>query len=131
MMKYYKNYLLYIITISMIFLSACVQLKGKFACKSQLDDHYRKMDANHEIKSDEKINWVYVFDKFSGKHKIGVIILKKEIVWIDVLSWHDEVTPSENIIYGTIEDFQDGKYKIILTENDKEFDEQRFIVYSD
>jgi len=131
MMKYYKPYLVYIITISMMFLAACGQLEGKFAYKSQLDDHYRKMDANHEIKSDEKVNWVYVFDKFSGKHKIGVIILKKEIVWIDVLSWHDEVTPSENIIYGTIEDFQDGEYKIILTENDKAFDEQRFIVYTD
>lgn len=115
----------------MIFLSACGQLKGKFACKSQLDDHYRKMNNNHEIKSDEKIKWVYVFDKFSGKHKIGVIILKKEIVWVDVLSWQDVVTPTENIIYGTIEDFQDGEYKIILTENDEAFDEQRFIVYTD
>jgi len=130
-MKYYKYYLVYIIAFSMIIFTSCGQLKGTFAYKSQLDDHYRKMDANHEIKSDQIVNWVYVLDKFSGKHKIGVIILKKEVVWVDILSWHDDVTPSENIIYGTIEDFQDGEYKIILTENDEAFDEQRFIVYTD
>lgn len=112
-----------------ILLLSCGRLEGNFAYKKQLDDHYRKMGARPQFHMDDRVKWVYVFEKFRGSHEIGVILLKKEVVWIDVLSWHETIRPKNNIIYGTIENFEEGEYKIILTENDKVFAEQHLLIY--
>lgn len=125
----YKKYSIYIIVLSCLVFTSCGKLDGTFAFKKKIDHHYRKMQAQPQFHKNESVQWVYVFKKFRGKHKIGVILLKKEVVWIDVLSWHDTINQRNKIIYGSIENFEAGEYKILLTEKDKMFAEQHFTIY--
>jgi hypothetical protein len=121
----------YIIIIFAFILSGCLKLKGEFAFKKIIDDKYRTVDGLLEIEKNEKINWVYVFKKIRGRHNVLVTLYKKEIVWSDISNRTENISETNNIIYGTIEKLSDGTYKIVLSEANKIIDGKEFAVFTE
>ena len=114
-----------------LIIPGCVKLGGEFAFKKSVDDKYRKIDCPLEFEKTDKIKWVYIFNDIKRRYSIGVSLLKKEIVWVDISNRVVEIKPEDKIIYGDIEDLTDGTYKIILTESGKIIKEIGFIIFSD
>jgi len=107
----------------------CGELSGQFGFKTFMDQAYKKVASVPEFPGNERIQWVFVFDEVKGKHSVGVIIQKKEIVWADVVKETKWITKERNIIYGTIENYAEGEYKILILENNKIIGKQDFLVY--
>jgi hypothetical protein len=89
------------------------------------------MDNPLEFEKNEKINWVYIFKDVRGVQNIGVTLLKKEIVWVDISNKAEQISELNKVIYGKLENLSDGNYKIILSQANKVIDEREFIIYSD
>lgn len=119
------------IIILSIFLSACSKLKGEFAFKTLFDDTYRRLDRIPEFKEEEDVDWVYVFNDVRGSHRIGVALMKKEIVWVDINTSLVDINETKGIIYGEIQDLEEGRYKILLTGKDSILDEVEFIIFNE
>jgi hypothetical protein len=125
-----KKKIFSIIFIAYVF-SGCGQLKGEFAIKNRFEDKYRKVNSSLELEKNEKIKWVYIFSNVREELQIGVVLLKKEIVWVDMDSRTEKISPSKKIIYGEIVNLSDGEYKITLAHSEKIVDELGFTVFSD
>lgn len=112
-MNFCKRNLFYLL----LFLLSCGNLKGEFAIKTLTDQCYRKIDVkNPQFNSSEKIKWVYKLESISRKKRIGVMILKKDISWIDISRKSDYVDAEKPAIYGEIYGLPPGHYRIMLTE---------------
>jgi hypothetical protein len=111
--------------------NGCIKLRGEFAFKKFIDDQYKKMDGPLEFEKSEKINWVYIFKDVRGVQNIGVTLLKKEIVWVDISNKAEQISGLNKVIYGKLENLSDGNYKIILSQANKVIDEREFVIYSD
>lgn len=109
----------------------CAKLKGDFGFKSPFDDHYKKISKTPEFKADERRDWVFVFKNVSESFDAGVFIMKKEIVWAEVTHYTQKITKEGNVVYGTIENLPEGRYKIVITAGKDFISEREFIVYSD
>ncbi len=92
-------------------------MKGEFAIKKFGEEYYRKIDnKNHQFNSSERINWVYKLGSAGGRTRVGVILLKKDISWIDISRKSDYVDTEKPAIYGEIYGLPPGNYRILLTE---------------
>ena len=114
----------------------CQKLNGEFAFKLPEDKSYKLLLSKFEFSSTEEVDWIYKFNSISSKRiEIGVIILKMEIGWIDILTLTDYIDPEKNIIYGKLKDFAPGDYKIVLVQTvsgvNKIIDEIEIYLYSD
>lgn len=110
---------------------SCSKETGTFAFKNNNDDRYIIKDGLCEFNQDEKVNWAFCFTKVSKQKKIGVVILKKENVWIDIYSFYDTVYKNKPCIYGNIEDYQVGTYKIIIVDKGNTIAEKEFVIYNE
>ncbi len=132
-----KRYSFIFISIfSLLLTLSCGKLKGEFAFQNPGEKGYKVNQSRYEINSSESVNWIYKFDTAPGSRvKLGVIILKKELGWIDILTTTDYIDPMKNIVYGTLKDFEPGDYKIVLVETsfeeNKTIDEIEIYIYSD
>ncbi|MBN2402862.1 MAG: hypothetical protein JXN64_10740 [Spirochaetes bacterium] len=115
----------------MIISGGCSKPKGEFAFKKFTQDQYKRMHDPLEFEKSERINWVYIFKDVREVHNIGLGLLKKEIVWVDINSRVEQISEYNNAIYGKIENLSDGVYKIILSLENKVIDEREFVIYSD
>jgi hypothetical protein len=120
-----------VLLLAVILISGCGKFKGEFAFKKKLDDKYTKMSDSVEIDKNDRIDWVYIFHEVKGNHNVGVVLLKKELVWSDIRTTVERITESSKIIYGTIEGLSDGEYRIVLTESNKLIDEKEFSIFSE
>jgi len=125
-----------IVILVLLTVFSCGKLKGEFAFQTPDDKGYKINQSRHEFNSTDEINWIYRFhSKAGGRIKLGVIILKKEIGWIDILTTSDYIDPLKNIVYGTLKGFEPGDYKIVLveltSEGNRTIDEIEFYIYSD
>lgn len=125
-----KYHLAVLLLFSSMFLS-CGKLKGEFAFRNFGQEAYRKADGVPEFNKNKKIEWVFVFDKVSDKHQIGVVLLKKELVWIDIGVRRETINEKEKIIYGDIEDLDEGRYRILITCEGDVIAEREFIIFSE
>lgn len=119
-----------------LLLISCGRLKGEFAFQNPEDKGYKINKSRYEFDSSKEVNWVYKFDSVPGsKINLGVIILKKEIGWIDILTTSDYIDEIKNIVYGTLKGLEPGDYKIVIveltTEGNKKIDEIEIYLYSD
>jgi hypothetical protein len=129
----------FFITISLfplLLILSCGKMKGEFAFQNPGEKGYKVNKSRLEFNSSESVNWIYKFDTTpGGRIKLGVIILKKEIGWIDILTTTDYIDPMKNIIYGTLKDYEPGDYKIVIVELTSEgnitIDEVEVYIYSD
>ena len=118
-----------------LFLS-CGKIKGEFAFQTPEDKGYKINQSRFEFDSTKEINWIFKLHSLP-RHRInlGVIILKKEIGWIDILTTTDYVDPKKDIVYGVLKGFDPGDYKIVLVEvtpdGNKTIDEKEVYIYSD
>lgn len=124
------KYKIFLIIIALIF-SGCAKINGEFAYKKLIDDKYKRADGVLEFEKNEKINWVYVFKDLKDIYNINVMLLKKELVWVDIDNRTEKISRSNKIIYGTIENLHDGTYKIIISHSGKVIDEKEFTIYSE
>lgn len=107
----------------------CSKLSGEFGFRTFFDQAYKKVKGVPEFRSSERVQWVFVFKEVKDTHSIGIIVQKKEIVWADVVKETKVITPERKIIYGTIENYPEGEYKIIILEENKILGNQSFLVY--
>ncbi len=126
-----KFFSIIIVLIFIIINGGCIKLKGEFAFKKLIEDQYKKMDDPLEFEKSEKINWVYVFNDVRGVQNIGVALLKKEIVWVDISNKTEQISGLNKVVYGKIENLSEGNYKIILSQANKLIAEREFVIYSD
>ncbi len=114
---------------SLVAFSGCGKLKGQFGFRTMADDRYQKITGVPEFKKSDRVDWVYVFNSVKGPHSIGVFVMKKELVWVEMIKDTRQIRPGRAILYGTIENYDEGRYKILLTEKNSLIDEKEFIVY--
>jgi hypothetical protein len=117
--------------ILIFFVSGCVKLKGEFAFKNLFEDQYKKMDDPLEFEKTDKFNWVYIFKDVRNVQNITITLLKKEIVWVDISNETEQISASNSIIYGKIENLSVGDYRIVLSQLNKVIDQRNFVIYSD
>ncbi len=120
----------FLIILLAILLSGCGKLSGEFAFKRSNEDSYKKIDGAIEFEKNEKIMWVYVFKEVPESHNIGVVLLKREIIWVDISNEVEEISERNKIIYGVIENLKDGLYKIILTNQNDVIAEKEFTIFT-
>lgn len=111
--------------------SSC-SMEGKFGFKRFGEDAYRRTSETPEFASNEKVDWVYVFDRQYGERSIGIIYRKKEVVWVEMLTKVSRIDEGNKIVYGTIKNLPPGHYQIVLTDlkNGSGFiDSKDFIIY--
>jgi hypothetical protein len=127
--RHWRNAAALFLLLGGVTVSGCGELSGQFGFKTFMDQAYKKVAGVPEFPGNKRIQWVFVFDEVKGKHSVGVIIQKKEIVWADVVKETKWITPERKILYGTIENYTEGEYKILILENNKIIGNQDFIVY--
>lgn len=105
------------IIISLLIFVSCGKVKGEFAFQTPLDKSYKIRQERLEFNSAEELKWIYKFSGYPGERiKLGVIIMKKELGWVDVISMPDYIDEMKDIVYGSIKGFDPGDYRIIITE---------------
>ncbi|HNU90856.1 MAG TPA: hypothetical protein PKO25_03190 [Spirochaetota bacterium] len=120
-----------LITLALFFQSGCGGLKGEFALRQPLADEYRRVAGVPEFPADGHVDWVYAFREVKDVHSIGVILMKREIVWVDVSARTERIDPAQRVIYGAIEGLARGRYRLLIAENGKIVDEMEFVVFDD
>lgn len=105
------------IIIPLLIFVSCGKVKGEFAFQTPLDKSYKIRLERLEFNSAEEIRWIYKFSGYPGSRvNLGIIIMKKELGWVDVISMPDYIDEMKDIVYGTIQGFEPGDYRIIITE---------------
>jgi hypothetical protein len=111
--------------------TGCGRVEGEFAIRRGDSDVYRKAEGVPEFSVDESADWAFVAPRVSGSHIVGVALMKKELVWVDVHVRNETLDPTRGTIYGKVENLEKGDYKILLAEKGKKIAEMEFIVYDD
>ena len=75
-------------------------------------DGYRRLDPGAEFSINDKIYWIYTFPKSKDVRKLGIVVQKKETVWVDVYKDKSTVLPASGIYYGEIDSLEEGRYRI-------------------
>ena len=114
-----------------IFFPACGRLKGEFAFRGFGEEAYRKIDGIPEFEKSGRIEWVFVFKKVKEAQKIGVVFLKKELVWVDINTRMETIDKDRKIIYGGFENLDEGTYKILISDGQDAVSEKEFIIFYD
>lgn len=108
---------------------SCSKETGTFAFRNNDDDRFIIRDGLYEFNKDEKEDWSFCFAKVSKQKKIGVVILKKEKVWVDIYSFYDTVSKNKPCIYGHIGNYEVGTYKILIVDKGNTIAEKEFVIY--
>jgi hypothetical protein len=113
-------------------ISFCSKEKGEFAYKFADMDGYRRLDSEAEFSINDRIQWIYKFPKSKEDRKLGIVVQKKETVWVDVYKDKGVVFPASGIYYGEIDSLEEGRYRITVMQLDgldyKFYDEIEIIV---
>jgi len=116
-------------------LLSCGKPSGEFAFKLPEDKGYKKEALHQEFNSADEVSWIYSFSSIRGRVKLGVVLLRKELVWVDVLSYSDYADSEKRRIYGEIKGLEPGDYRLMITEineNDQVvLDEIEFYIFND
>ncbi len=113
----------------------CSKPLGKFAFKYPGDKGYTVNPRRYEFDCNKKLLWIYTFDNLSDKLDLGIVIMKKELFWVEVMARRDYVNPGKRVVYGTMENYPPGDYRIIILERGEEksrtIDECSIYLFSD
>jgi len=111
---------------------SCGSLKGEFAMRKAPDDTYRKIHGSPEFAMDDEIQWVYSIAAVRSTGTVGVLLMKKEIVWVEVSHRNESVNPQNRVVYGIISGLPEGHYRLVLNNINKGrmIDELYFSVYA-
>ncbi len=125
----------FIILLAVALPLSCGKLKGEFSFRMPGDQGYKRNLARCEFNAASTVEWMYSFESVSKRVSIGVIILKKELGWIDILTSQDYVDEVKITVLGKLSGLEPGDYKLVLTEmtaaGSRTIDELEFYIYSD
>jgi len=113
---------------------SCGRISGEFAFKTEFDDVFRKPIRMPEIDTNKKIEWVYSFRSDFSRRNIYVMIMKKEMTWIEVAAYKDYAGDGKITIGGVIEGYEPGQYRIMLIDSasgNAVIDNIVFVIYSE
>ena len=110
----YKKIPLSVFLIIMLSPLSCSKLEGSFSIKRMGEDSYKKIFNDIELNQDIPVDWIFSFNNVSGYSKILVILMKKEIVWVDVRNDSDYIDSTKKNIYGKISGLETGDYRISI-----------------
>jgi len=130
-MRYASQALLLFMTV--LLSSSCMQMTGNFAFKGFFDDTYKKIEGTPEFPSDEEVRWVFAFSKKQAEREIGVVYLKREAIWVEILTATSRIDLANSIVYGTLKGLEPGKYQIVLTDvrnDNREIARKDFVIYA-
>jgi len=131
-MKVVKALIFMIFAVTLI---SCGKPEGEFAFKLPEDKGYRKVLNTPEFDSAVEVDWIYTFNRIRGRVNLGVILLKKELLWVDILAYNDYADSEKRIVYGKIKSLDPGDYRLMITEikDDEQniIDELYFYIYTD
>jgi len=125
------TWIIFFIIVSSMFLEACLKPDGEFSFRKSHTDSYKRIKDVPEFLTTDNVEWVYVFSKTRKIYNIGIILMKQEIVWVDINTRSERIDPTHKIIYGKLENMEAGNYKILLTLNGTKLDEKYFIILRD
>jgi hypothetical protein len=118
------------VLVILLIIGACSKLEGTFAYKTMYMDAYKKMKPGMEFASKSRIDWTFVTDSISKPYTVGVVLLKKEVIWIDVSRDKYFINRENPHIYGHFEQLPAGNYKIVIvTEENELISENPFSIY--
>ncbi|HOM87291.1 MAG TPA: hypothetical protein P5130_06325 [Spirochaetota bacterium] len=126
--NFFTVILILIVSITVI---SCFSYTGTFAFKTSGDDRFIIKDNLCEFNKNDIVDWTFCFNNIRNKQKIGAIILKKEKVWVDVFSFYETLNRDKPCIYGHIEDYDEGLYKIVITFKDNVIAEKEFLIFKE
>ena len=117
--------------ICFLFILSCGKISGEFAFKTEFDDIFRKPLRMPEIDTNQKTEWVYSFNSDFARRDIYVIIMKKEVTWIEIAAYKDFAGGGKMTVGGVIEGYEAGQYRILLIDSirNNEIDDIVFVVY--
>ena len=115
---------------------SCQKLSGEFAFKTHDDQGYKLIRNKLEFSAAEEIDWIYKFNSIvTQRIQIGVVIYKKELGWIDIITVTEYIDSTKNIIYGKLKELEPGDYRIVLIRtglgNNKIIDEVEIYLYTE
>ena len=122
-----------LVIICCLFALSCGKANGQFGFKTEFDDIFRRPLRMPEIDTNKKTEWVYSFDSDFSRRDINIIIMKKELGWIEIAAYKDYVGMGKRTIGGVIEEYEPGLYRIQLVDSlrKKTIDSIVFTVYSE
>jgi hypothetical protein len=118
--------------LALVALSFSCGVKGEFGFRKFGDDTYHRIEATPEFASDDAVDWVFKLDKKYKDKDIGVVLQKKELVWVEVYTRSQHISLADSAIYGTIKDLQPGEYQLVLTlvkDDNSLIDSKGFVIY--
>lgn len=127
--------LVLMIPVFIIFIS-CKDYKGEFSFKVNYDESYRRVVEPPEFSVDDSVKWVYSFKNIRRlpATEIGIIIMKKELIWVDVVTGSQRIGGETRFVYGTLPKLSPGDYRLVLTDiknENKLINEISFLIYED
>ena len=126
--KFFTVILILIVVVTVI---SCYSYTGTFSFKTSGDDRFIIKDNLCEFDKNDIVYWTFCFDNVRSNQKIGAIILKKEKVWVDIFSFYETLNRDKPCMYGHIEDYDEGLYKIVITFKDKVIAEKEFLIFNE
>ena len=102
------------------FCVSCAIPKGSFGYKTKAMDGYRRFDDMREFDASEKVEWVYSFPVMKKMFRTGMILQKKETVWVDVKKSAQVIAGTSPFFYGNFEGMEEGEYRIVITNMNSE-----------
>lgn len=120
-----------LLSLSLLLQAGCGKLKGDFAFKQADSDVYKRIDGTPEFRRSDAIDWVFQFQKVTSERQVSVVLLKKEIVWVEISAGIEKINKIKKSVYGTVEQFDEGTYKIVIAERGSIIDEKEFKVFTE
>jgi hypothetical protein len=128
-----KSGLLLIVVI--LLCSACGSFDGEFGIKVNNDNNYRKINGVPEFSSEDTVAWIYRLKKgMISRADAGVILMKKELIWVDIYTVSDYFDNEKRLLYGVITGLDPGEYRLLITESkndNKLIAEMTFKIYEE
>ncbi len=105
-----------IIAAVMAVAGACGVPGGSFGMKGPLDEKYRRVDGSPELMEGEEKQWVYMFNSAPSPMQLGIVCMKKEIVWVDIRTDSEKLDGNKKAVFGELRDLSPGDYRLVLTD---------------
>ena len=94
----------------------CTKETGKFAVRNVESGAFQTMTDGAEYAASTSIEWIYAFPPIKEQIRVGVVLQKYELAWVDVAKDETVVTKTSPYYYGTIPPLEEGTYRLVLLE---------------
>jgi hypothetical protein len=86
----------------------CSPVSGIFGYRLPGMDTFRRFDNDMQFSDAQPVEWTFVADKAADPRYVGVIILKKEVVWVEVFKEVRMINAANKAVFGRIEGYEPG-----------------------